>query len=396
MKNKILSALILFTFFFFSLGQLGRISFSGQEVNLYFYELLIVVSLAVIFYRYRFQPIILAYKNYRYIFWFLSVLVISYCFNLLAYKPVQNLVSFLYFVRLILYIGYAIYLGYLLKKDKKYVSVIRYGLLLFGVTTMILSAAQYIFYPDLRILFYLGWDSHFHRLFGVFLDTSIAAAIYGMFFIFILRFDRLIHHKIVRYFVLAVFGLFLIMTFSRSAYIGFLITLFYFLWKKKKVMLIFIGLLVFVGLLVIVPKRFGNGVGLNRTFSIDARIVDINDGITMWLKNPILGIGYNRIRYAREKYHIFPRTLPQDFASHAGASFSSSYIIMMVCGGIVGLIFFVASLVQLTWKNPHAQLLLIFIGLLSLTDNILLHPFVLFLMATVYVLGLNYPSDKSR
>jgi hypothetical protein len=65
--------------------------------------------------------------------------------------------------------------------------------------------------------------------------------------------------------------------------------------------------------------------------------------------------------------------------NHAGSSFHSSFVIILVCGGVLGLITFVLALgnIYLTHKNllPYLMLLL----LLSLSDNIILHPFILFL-----------------
>ncbi|MFH0979866.1 MAG: O-antigen ligase family protein, partial [Candidatus Roizmanbacteria bacterium] len=124
------------------------------------------------------------------------------------------------------------------------------------------------------------------------------------------------------------------------------------------------------------PKPTGEGVNLTRTFSIISRVEDYREGINLFIKKPILGYGYNRLRYVRNI---------QD--SHAGASFSSSYLTILVSSGIMGLIGLM-SLVRLIWKKKkNFRFLLLFLAVVSLFDNVLLHPFVLFLSGVLFILS---------
>lgn len=377
----ILIVLLYITFILFSLGQLGRASFFNQEVNLYLYEIFLIIGLILFVFRYRLKPIEYGVKKFKMLFAFLLLSLISYFLSLFSYSPFQNLAAFLYLLRLLVYLGFWGYLGYWVKKEKKIQKHLFFSLGIFVILTIASSLVQYLLYPDLRNLIYLGWDPHLKRLFGLFFDTSIAAAVYGLLFFYMLvGFKKL--GLFGRLGLLGLFGeglllLAFVLTFSRSAYIAFAITTLLYVFQQKKVALLVVFFGLFIALFLVVPKQFGLGVGLERTFSISSRLADYKEAITIWSKHKVFGVGYNRIRYIREN-------IPID--SHAAASFSSSYLIILVTGGIIGLVFFVLTFLKLMMLNKHSQILFSFIGLLSFTDNILLHPFILFLVGVLTIL----------
>src|SRR3989338_10816152 len=107
-----MNILFYITAFLFSLGQLGRVSFFGQQVNFYLYEVVLTLSLFLLFLKYRFKPIKGAWKNFRSIFIFLVILLISLFPEWLKYNPFENAASFLYFFRLSIYFSYFFYLQY--------------------------------------------------------------------------------------------------------------------------------------------------------------------------------------------------------------------------------------------------------------------------------------------
>ncbi len=380
--------LIYLAFLFFSLGQLGRVSFFNQEINVYLYEVPLAITLGILFFRHRLKPIIYGYKRFKILFVLLLVFTVSYLLSVFNYSPFQNLVAALYFVRLLMYLGYCGYLGYLIKKEHNFQRTIIHGISLFIGLTILSSVIQFTLYPNLRNLIYLGWDPHLGRLFGLFFDTSIAAAIFGALFFFLLSAgERIVSNKKILYGLLFIFCLFLILTFSRSAYAAFIATSILYVLQRKKVVLFAFIIVLFFLLLLTVPKKFGFGVGLGRTFSISSRLGDYKEAVNLWSKHKLFGIGYNRIRSAREN-------IPID--SHAGASFSSSYLIILVSGGTMGLILFLLTFSKLLSINQHTQLILTFIGILSFTDNIALHPFLLFLLGSMTILLINPLSGKSQ
>ena len=170
--------IILFylTALLFSLGQLGRVSFFNQQVNFYLYEVALTFNLFILFWKYRFEPIKEAWKKFKPLFFFLIILLISLLIDWTKYSLFENTVASLYFFRLVLYFSYFFYFKYYLPTIKK-------GIFLIAVLTIISTVIQYFLYPDLRNLFYQGWDPHLYRTFGVFFDTSVAAAIFGIFFL---------------------------------------------------------------------------------------------------------------------------------------------------------------------------------------------------------------------
>ncbi len=351
-----INALLYITMFLFSLGQLGRISFLNQQVNFYLYELAMAVILAVSFLKYRFKPLVISWKKVRLAYIFLGYLLFTLLINGPHYGWQRNLVGSLYWGRLLFYWLFFVY---------TYSFIKRKHLIVFIGLTVISSLVQFFLYPNLRNLVYLGWDPHFHRLFGVFFDTSVAAAVYGLIFLYLL----IINTNLI---TIVIYLVFIVLTYSRSAYIVLFVTMFYYFFSRRQLKLFIAGVFIFLTMLIFIPTNFGRGVGLTRVFSIESRLTDYHEAISVWTKNPLIGIGYNHIRRGQ---------------GHASASYSSSFLIILVTGGIVGLALFGALLYRLAMSSKHAVLYVIFLGLMSFTDNILLHPFIMFLLASVLLVS---------
>ena len=73
--------------------------------------------------------------------------------------------------------------------------------------------------------------------------------------------------------------------------------------------------------------------------------------------------------------------------THSGASFHSSFLIILVTSGLIGLTLFILVLIRLAGINEISRFAVLFLSLFSLSDNILLHPFVLFLFFSLIVLS---------
>ncbi len=342
----------------FSLGQLGRISLFGQQVNFYLYEAALIISIFFLFLKYRFQPINDGWKKFRPIFIFLSVLFTSLLVGLTKFTQFENLVGSLYLGRLCLYFIYFFYLHYHALKNKSFSKVIKNGVFIIAILTIISTLIQYFLYPDLRNLFYQGWDPHLYRTFGVFFDTSISAAIFGIFLL-----------AVNQPFLKIIYLLLVALSFSRSIYLGLTITLIYLFIQQKQVKKIIIFLVIFIALIFVIPKPSGEGVNLGRLYSISSRSVDYIEGINLWKNKPFIGYGYNRIRYVKNSGSL-----------HSGAGYSSSFLTILVSSGIFGLISFASVLWSLRKLNKFAPVILIFVSIISLFDNVILHPFILFLL----------------
>jgi hypothetical protein len=224
--------------------------------------------------------------------------------------------------------------------------------------TIISTFIQYFFYPDLRNLFYQGWDPHLYRTFGVFFDTSIAASIFGIFFL-----------TTNQSFIKIIYLILTALSFSRSTYLGISLTLIYSFINQKQFKKIILFFVFFAALVFFIPKPSGEGVNLKRLYSITSRVEDYRIGFSFWKNKPLIGYGYNRIRYIKNNISV-----------HSGAAFSSSFLTVLVSSGILGLLSFIYVLWSLRKTNKVAPVLLIFLSIVSLFDNVLLHPFILFLL----------------
>jgi len=363
--------MVLLIFFLFSLGQLGRVSFFNQQVNFYLYEVLMGILLLFYFLKLEFTPLKKLFDSQQWIFWGFIYFLISFFVKFFDYSFFENLVSFLYLLRLFFYFLFFTYLYFYYQKKEKKDLVL--GFLIFSFLTIIFSFVQFFLYPNLRNLAYLGWDVHQNRVFGVFFDTSVTASIYGLFFLFWLNYNN------TRYFwLLPPLFLLLYFTYSRFVIFSFFLTLFLFFLKKSSLRYFFITLVFLIFLLIFFPQRSGLGVNLNRFFSIEARIKENILGIEMGLKNPLLGIGYNRIRFFRQKNNLLWQS---DFNIYHGASsFQSTYVTLFVATGVVGLLFFGKGLIKLINGSKEFFYLIFFIAISSLADNLLLHPFLIFIL----------------
>ena len=114
--------------------------------------------------------------------------------------------------------------------------VIAKKLMVSGAIFIVFGYIQYLFYSNLRNLYYLGWDDHLYRLFSTFLDPNFA----GIFLVLILLLtvqyfflERKTKIKIViaMFSVLALIALYL--TYSRSAFISMVLGVSIFKQKNK-------------------------------------------------------------------------------------------------------------------------------------------------------------------
>ena len=385
--------LFYLSFSLLSLGQLTRISFFGQQINIYLYEILAIFILLNFLLKYGLGPLSEYFKKFKFVYFLFLYLPFSFLLLFGDFKALENFISLLYYLRLVLYFLYFFYLAYHLKKQLDFKNVLLRSLNIFIFLTIISSLAQYFWYPELRNLLYAGWDPHLYRLFGTFLDTSVAGALYGIILLTLfLKGSEFIKTKWLFIGLLVIYFLFTVFTYSRSLYLTlFLLGLLYAA-TKKRLREFIIFAVIFLILLIVAPKPFGEGVNLMRTFSIESRLDDYKTAINIWQKRPFFGYGYNRIRYVKRQMNISDE-VGSDI-THSGASFHSSFLVILVSGGIIGLILFIGVLYQLYNLSEMSKYLLLFLGLLSLTDNIFLHPFILFLFLNSVTLAKLTPSRK--
>lgn len=389
----LVNILVFFSFLFFSLGQLGRISFYSQQVNFYVYEIFLILTLLILILKHKLKPLVENFDKNKIFYLFFASLFISFLINIWSFDLRQNFISFLYFARLIAYFAYFAYVSFALKSQKNLKKNLKTGFSLFVFLTFFSSLIQYFFYPNLRNLGYLGWDPHLYRMFGVFFDTSVSAAVFGLilFYLFFTK-DRSFKLRQISYFLIAAYFLFIILSFARSSYLALIVTVGIYLLVKIKLKSLLIFISIFFLVLFLSPKPFGEGINLMRQMSLQSRLGDYVTATKIWLKKPLFGYGYNRIRYLKERSGLVEKTGLD--ISHSGASFHSSYLVILLSGGVIGLCLFLGILGRLG-KLGGFGMYIIFLAIVSLSDNILLHPFIIFLGGMVLLLSFS-PSRKLR
>lgn len=368
--------IVILLFLLFSLGQLVRISFMGQEVNIYLYEISMVFIFGYLFLKFRFKPIVQTFKFVSIIIYFFGYLFLSFFIKIGNFNLNENIIAFLYLLRFSFYFLFFIYLIFELKKHVALVRIFKKGIFVCFILIVFFSFLQYFFYPDLRNLFYQGWDPHLYRIFGTFLEPVILSSLMGLFLLMFLLFPSLVKNRYLRTSAIAISFMIIILSFSRGVYFAVLVTLLIYLIKRNW-RFIFIFLAVFAIVVFVIPKPSGEGVNLLRTSTIQSRLIDYSQAIGIWKKNPIFGIGYNRIRYVKPEVQL---------GNHASASFHSSFLIMLVTSGVVGLGLFLGVLGLLGRLGRFGFYGVVFLSVVSLFDNVLLHPFILF----CFLIGIVY------
>lgn len=363
------------TTFLFPLGQFARISFFNQQINIYPYEVLMAIALFLLIIKHKTAPF---KRNITFgsICLFLTILTISFLFTLSSYDLYENSIGFLYLSRLAFYFFYFMYLSVHLVQFKKERTHLfkKLSFLIFIITLS--SWLQYIFYPNLRNLLYQGWDPHLYRVFGSFFEPYLAGAVLGLsiFFVYFRMFTKK-NQIYIKLFVMGILFLLLMLTFSRTVYVAIILSLLVLFFRQKKYIFMGVTIGAFIMLAVFIPKPIGVGVQLFRTFSVDTRIQNAVEGVQLWMKNPILGVGYNRIRYEKAELGLAGKY----DVSHAASSYHSSFVTMLVAGGLLGLFGLLGILVMLGKMSHPSFYYILFLSILSCGDNALLHPFILYL-----------------
>ncbi|MBI3955426.1 O-antigen ligase family protein, partial [Candidatus Gottesmanbacteria bacterium] len=231
---------------------------------------------------------------------------------------------------------------------------------------------EYFLYPDLRNLYYLGWDPHYKRIFSSFLDPNFL----GLFMV--LGLLTILLSKIRRYqkFILgSLFFFTLMFTYSRGSYLAFIITLIFYFIKTHKTRYILVIILLIAITAILLPRPSGEGVRLGRLFSITEGLENWKFGWKIFADHPILGVGFNTIRYVKISYQY-----PQDnlLESHSGAGLDNSILLVAATSGIIGLIVFLLLLFKI---YSHVSILtkvsLLAIVVHSLFVNSYFYPWVM-------------------
>lgn len=376
----ILVILLPLFFLIFGFGEIVRISFqSNITVGI------IDVLLALIVFLWLFLVEKTKYKLIIPIFTFIIIAILSLFLNSFNYTQNQLFISSLYLIRLIFYLSlYFVFVDI----GKRFSDFIPRLMFLSALTFLLMGLYQFVFFKDLREFFYLGWDLHLNRLFSTFFDPNFAGAFLVLVFIFVFVLRREIFTEKwiwVSYIFLFFNFIALILTYSRGAYLMFLVSVvaYSFFTKNWKLTAGIIG--VFILVFLILSPRFGlESTNLLRVASIESRIDSTKEALFVYKQNP-MGVGFNTYRFAREKYGIFEGQ--GNKISNAGAGVDNSFVFVLVTTGMVGLgayIYLLLRIIKLNIKKARVSkyslvvvISVIAISVNALTINSLFYSFIL-------------------
>lgn len=314
---------------------------------------------------------------------FVAVATTSLMFTPLHLNFNEYVLSFSYTLRFFLYVLFAwlIFSNAFsdLKKDSTRI------FLLSGIAFAALGLEQFIFFPNLSFLSYVGWDPHYFRTVSTFLDPNFTGAFLVLTLILLTSsYLRGGNTMTPRVFIIlfTIIYLALLTTFSRSSYLMFLVSGLTFSFLKKSKIYFLSTLILFAILLLgfqIYTQLVTTPRNIDRDQSASSRFNTWQQGFALFQKSPILGIGYNAYRYGIAQYNLGDKKF---LDSHGSSGNDSSLLFVASTTGIIGLLaylYFLFSLVSCNYSQYRGIILPAVLGLLihSFFANSLFYPPIL-------------------
>jgi O-antigen ligase len=321
----------------FPFGQIARMNFNFLSFSIPLQPLDVVAGLgglySILFQRE--QPRIFKYLVFLPIAGAFSFILSIHMFNN------QSLYGLFYLFRLVFYIFFFRYVWNFAHKDGKNKSLLLSSFLAVSVVSALYGWVQFFVLPDLKPLYYIGWDMHLYRLAGTFLDPTFLGLVivFGLSISLINLFDtgKKIYYPIIIFLLLS-----LAFTYARAAYLAFFASLFVVGVYKGKLKKILGLIFVLIILVLILPTAKNKSIELTRTFSIEARIVNYREAIEVFRHEPIFGVGYNNMCVARNMF-----IGEEPFSSHACSGSDSSLLLILATMGVTGMLIFVLGLYKI-------------------------------------------------
>lgn len=279
---------------------------------------------------------------------FLAGLTLGWLYVLAQHSIADLLLSSLYTLRLLAYLA----LYFLLKRSK--LNIPRLIFLFSGLVTLVIGLAQYILLPDMRIFQYLGWDDHLNRLTLPHFDPTFTAAMLALTLLSVPTLSSLLSPLIL---------LTILLTYSRSVWLSLIITGVISL-KHNKIILV--SSILLLASIFALPRRFGEGTNLLRTYSLASRLESDLAYIQKYQWDLLIGRGFNT---------LILDSPPSDLPNHASSP-NNSYLFLLTTTGLLGLVgwgMFMRSLFQASTHKP----LLVFFFIASTFNNVMFYPFSL-------------------
>ncbi|MCH7641056.1 O-antigen ligase family protein [Patescibacteria group bacterium] len=380
------SRLIFVYLLLFPLGQLIRLEseFFGTKVTIHPVDIVAGLSLLLFLLGRLKTPAIFASISS-----FLAVAVFSLIFSLTILDSSQVLIGSLYLLRFIAYSSFFVVTWNFAKKKSNKATLFN-SLIMVSVFTAVYGWVQYFWVPDLRTLKLLGWDDHYYRLTGTFLDPGFTGMILALGFLASVNkyFDR---RKLKELVIIAFLAISTVFTYSRASYLAlFMGLIVIFIAMKKSVKRLFFATLVLVIIVIpLLPRDLTEGARLERTHSIFAKLDNYSQTLSIIKKHPVFGVGFNNLCWARKIY-----LGDEGFISHSCSGSDSSLLFVLATTGVVGLLVFLnmsLKILKSVGRNIYGKTFLAASAALffhSLFLNSLFYPWVMGWMGLLLALSI--------
>lgn len=335
----------------YPLGQLTKLPLLIPQANIYLQDFVIVFLVI----NWLAQKLLNKEKLYfpkfsLALFTLQLVLGFSWLVNVQKHSGAENLVSFAYLGRFLLISMLYFVVADMINKRPKIGQKIKQYLIYIGVVVAILGLLQYIFFPDLRPLTEFGWDPHYFRVVGTFLDPSFTGMILVLTLILLVL--NLWHNQKIlvnKIFFIVVYAS-LALTYSRASYLAYLVGMgvIAFVYKSKKFFLVILTAGIIT--LMILPRPGGEGVKLERQSTILARLNNWKQSLQIASLQPVYGIGFNNYRFIQRDLSFIDRDNWQ--TTHSGAGADASLFFVLATSGVAGLIVFLLLIKNIIRQKP--------------------------------------------
>ncbi len=228
------------------------------------------------------------------------------------------------------------------------------GLVGMGVILALLGFVQLKLFPDFSFMVPQGWDPHVGRLLSTWFDPNFLGGLFVLLTAIALGVATSMPLRLARWWWVAA-GIMTLawgLTYSRSAYVGFVIAVGIVLLVRSRTLL-FIGILAMIGAVLFVPRIQQRVIGIR---SVDEtaqlRLVSYRNALTVIRDHPLIGVGYNLYKYVQVEYNFLQKT-----AEHSASGSDSSLLTIWVTTGTIGLLVYlwllVATFTELwkTWRD---------------------------------------------
>ena len=377
-KMTLLPWLIFVYLVIFPFGQLGRIELTS---NIIVHAVDLVAGLIGLFWVVRFTRRRLARlkvpKLGRPFLSFLAVAAFTLLLGAIRVVPNEALAGFFYLLRFTAYVLLYFAVRDVVARKKELKHTLVNALLTVGSFVAVFGWIQYLAFPSLVPLSEYGWDPHYFRLVGTFLDSGFTGILLALFTLLIFTKIWSGGAKAGDWALLFLGISSLALTYSRASYLAFFAGLVILYIVRRNLKLLVGGLVLLAIAVFLLPRPAGEGVRLERTSTVNSRLESYKEAVAIVKNNPLFGVGFNLYRAVNED---------ESKLSHAGAGTHSSLLFVLATTGIAGF----ATFSWLLWQIAHflwlrrnkvngmlvvASFWAIFIH--SFFDNSLFYPWVL-------------------